>query len=94
MKTQPYTVAQVLANLPLLEAELSSHRTSVNGGPGWVRLILQSMICRGIESPKNRPIASSPALQNMIARLKLTRAEMDLLGINHAQELTENKRKP
>jgi hypothetical protein len=68
MKKQPYTVAQVLANLPLLEAELSAHRTSLNGGPGYVRLILQSMICRGIESPKSRPIASSPDLLTKIAR--------------------------
>lgn len=50
MKQKPYSPSQVLENLKLFEAELQNYQPSLDSGPGWVRLISQSIIQRGIKS--------------------------------------------
>lgn len=46
---QPYTPAQVLANLELWAKELHWFPVNLDGGPGYVRLGILDMLSRGIK---------------------------------------------
>jgi hypothetical protein len=74
MNAQPYTPAQVLANLAECERQLSGYTLS-HSGPGWVRDTCRSIAERGIADDRTERLRS--ALAHALAFIERDHPNLD-----------------